>query len=99
LSHSDKSSNFDESDTDDAEQILAKGSLGAFTRALEGTTSSIDDGTAYEPIHKLSSAINSTKRLAQQHVLVGESSCSDDDEDDLLHKRPLISQTFYQPSD
>lgn len=75
-----------------------RGSLGAFTRALEGTTSSAEE-MAYEPANRLSSAITSTKRIHAQNVMVGESSCSDDDEDDLMNRRQGISQTFYQPSD
>jgi hypothetical protein len=49
----------------------------------------------YEPANRLSSAITSTKRLHPHNVMVGESSCSDDDEDDLMNTRPGISQTFY----
>jgi hypothetical protein len=42
--------------------ILTRGSLGAFTKALEKTNSS--EEMAYEPANKLSSAINnSTKRI------------------------------------
>ena len=64
-SNSSKSSRFDESDTDDAEHILTRNSMGrAFARALEGTNSSLEEGMAYTPVHKLSTAINSTKHIS-----------------------------------